>query len=51
MSDDEAQKTKSRFPWKEVFVFLGVRSLANVRRMPFWMDDPERPDPADTLTH
>jgi glycine/D-amino acid oxidase-like deaminating enzyme len=28
-----------------------LKSLANVKPIPFWMDDPEQPDPADTLTH
>jgi len=28
-----------------------LKSLANVKPIPFWLDDPEQPDPADTLTH
>jgi glycine/D-amino acid oxidase-like deaminating enzyme len=28
-----------------------LKSLANVKPIPFWMDDPKRPDPADTLTY
>ena len=28
-----------------------LKSLINVKPIPFWMDDPEQPDPANTLTH